>query len=73
MKTARTPELRVILAVHQDKNGVYARAVTWGMRDGVYGSLGSVRIPLDAMTVPEDQEQLARLLLTALYGGPYDL
>lgn len=46
---------------------------TWGVVAGSYGSMGRVEISLDEAQIPETKAELARLLLTALYGLDYDL
>lgn len=70
----RTPEISVVLAVHRPPRGQgYIKATTWAVRNGVYGSIGVVKIPCVDLPDPEDADALAATLLTALYGLDYDL
>jgi hypothetical protein len=46
---------------------------TWGIRAGRYGSLGRVSFPAGQLREADSPEELAALVLTALYGMPYDL
>lgn len=46
---------------------------TWGVRAGRYGSLGRVSFDAQYFGDPASVEDLASMVLTALYGLPYDL
>ena len=73
-KRGASPSLTVTISSHRTASGRrYLKATTWGTREGVYGSLGVVHIPADQLPAPEDKSELARVLLTALYGLDYDL
>lgn len=48
-------------------------ATTWGTIGGKYGSLGRVSFPSDVTLDPVNRPEMARIILTALYGLPYDL
>lgn len=68
------PSITVHIQGHRTSSGRrYLKATTWGVRDGVYGSLGVVSIPSADLPDPSDKSELARVLLTALYGLDYDL
>lgn len=53
--------------------GAYVKITTYGMTHGSYGSLGVVYVPCEEWAEPTTKEELARFLLTALYGGTYAL
>lgn len=66
--------ITVVISSHRTSSGRrYLKAATYGVRDGVYGSIGVVQIPADQLPDPQDKSALARVLLTALYGLDYDL
>lgn len=46
---------------------------TWGIRQGRYGSIGHVSVPAPLVTEVGSLEDLAGVILTALYGLDYDL
>lgn len=75
MKGVNPPQasITVTLGSAGRSGGQRVKLTTWGVRNGVYGSLGVVYVPVPQMDVPETQADLARLLLTALYGLDYDL
>lgn len=73
MTSERLPRISVSLQLHGSPAKPYIQATTWAVRNGVYGSIGSVRIPTADFPAPEDEDALARILLTALYGLDYDL
>lgn len=55
------------------KDGTRVIATTWGFNGGKYGSLGRVELTTAQVAPPETLEEAARIILTALYGLPYDL
>lgn len=67
------PVLTITVAVHSKAGRSELVLTTWGIRSGRYGSLGRVTRPLGSPDVPTDLEDLAALVLTALYGLDYDL
>lgn len=63
--------LTVVCSQSRDRSKL--RLTTWGVVGGRYGSLGSVVVETDQLPVLETKDDMARLLLTALYGLDYDL
>lgn len=66
-------QISIVVSEHQDRQGTYLRLTTWGVHQGTYGSLGSVRVRAGFIPGPAELDRLARLVLTALYGIDYDL
>lgn len=64
------PTLTVIVSTQDDGSLVLT---TWGIRGGRYGSLGRVVVAGPQEEPPVDTQQLAVLVLTALYGMDYAL
>lgn len=67
------PLFSVAVSRHASPKGPYIKCTTYGIRNGVYGSIGVVLLPTVLTGAPTDLADLARLLLTALYGMDYDL
>lgn len=65
--------ITIVLQYHGARKRPYVKCTTWGVRQGKYGSLGVVEFPVAEMPETSTQADLARLVLTALYGGSYDL
>lgn len=63
----------VHMLVTATATGSRATLTTYGIVGGRYGSLGSVRVDTPDVAPPTSLGELARFILTALYGGPYDL
>jgi hypothetical protein len=66
-------QVNIVVSSHLDREGVYLKLTTWGFKSGVYGSLGVVRVRTGALDVTDDLQELARMVLTSLYGLDYDL
>jgi hypothetical protein len=74
MSREAKPSITVVIACHETaRHRRYLKCTTWGVKDGVYGSLGVVHIAQEQLPDPSDKSELARVLLTALYGLDYDL
>lgn len=73
MPDSEKTSLTLVLTYHGKHKVPYVKATTWGTSGGKYGSLGVVEFPVSQMPETSTQADLARLILTALYGGNYDL
>lgn len=58
---------------HPSGEGGKVHLTTYGILAGRFASLGQVTVDLDAFREPTSLAEFARLVLTALYGGSYDL
>ena len=67
------PSITIVLSQETRATKQRIKATTWGTRDGVYGSLGVVYFPVALMSTPQTKDDLARVVLTALFGMEYDL
>jgi hypothetical protein len=67
------PQLTIVVSSNQDDEQPSVVLTTWGIRQGKYGSLGRVTIEGYSGLPVESTDDLARVVLTALYGLPYDL
>lgn len=67
------PVLTVVVSEFGTEGDHCLVLTTWGIRQGKYGSLGRVQIDGYSGLPCETLADLARLVLTALYGLDYDL
>jgi hypothetical protein len=69
-----SPRLSIDVQYHRRPSGrAYLKLTTWGLRNGSFGSLGVFRVDCDERLTMDNVDDLAALVLTALYGLDYDL
>lgn len=68
-----TSPVSITVVCSQFAQGTRLRLTTWGIVAGRYASLGSVSIDHPTTYEADNVHEVARLVLTALYGFEYDL